>query len=247
MKAFNALFKSELRLSLRDMNIPIFGVAFPIVVAVIIGLISGGTPAFEGAGYSFIHQSFGAFAAIGVCATGLMGMPLLVSDYRHKKILKRFMVTPVSPGLLLFVQYLVNLIMAVVSLVSLYLICMAFWGYSMPGNAGWFLLSYLLVILSIYSIGMMLASVAPNMKTANLLCTLIYFPMLLFSGATIPYEIMPKGAQIVMDALPLTQGIKLLKAASLGLPAQNIMVSITILAFVSAVCTILSVKFFKWE
>lgn len=247
MKAFSALFKSEFRLSLRDMNIPIFGVFFPIIVVVIVGLVSGNKPAFEGASYSLIDQSFGAFAAIGICATGLMGMPLLVADYRHKKILKRFMVTPVSPAMLLLVQYIINLIFTLLSLVIIFFICSIFWGYSMAGGAGWFMLSYFLVILSIYSIGMMLASVAPNMKTANLLCTLIYFPMLFFSGATIPYEIMPKGAQIVMDVLPLTQGIKLLKATSLGLPVENVMLSIIMLASISVVCMILSVKFFRWE
>jgi len=247
MKAFNALLKSELKLSLRDMNIPIFGVAFPVIVAVIIGLVSGDRPAFEGANYSFIDQSFGAFAAIAICATGLMGMPLVIADYRHKKILRQYMVTPVSPALLLFVQFLVNLIMAIISLILLCIICSVFWDYQMAGNVAWFLLSYLLVILSIYSIGMMLASVAPNIKTANLLCTLVYFPMLFFSGATIPYEIMPKGAQIVMDVLPLTHGIKLLKGISLDLPIENIFISIAILGSICVVCTVLSVKTFRWE
>ena len=247
MKAFNALLKSELKLSLRDMNIPIFGIAFPVIVAVIVGLVSGSKPAFEGASYSFIDQSFGAFAAIGICATGLMGMPLLVADYRHKKILKRYMVTPVSPALLLFVQFLINLLMTAISLILLYVICSVLWSYQMAGSVAWFLVSYLLVIVSIYSIGMMLASVAADMKTANLLCTLIYFPMLFFSGATIPYEIMPRGAQMAMDVLPLTQGIKLLKSASLGLPMNNMIISGIILLSMSLVCIILSIKFFKWE
>ncbi len=247
MKAFRTLFRSEFRLSLRDMNIPIFGIAQPIIVAIIIGLVSGNKPAFEGASYSFIEQSFGAFAAICICATGLMGMPLLLADYRHKKILKQFMVTPVSPAMMLYVQFAVNLIMSVISLISVYILCSLFWGYKMDGNVGIFLVSYLLVVVAIYSIGMMLASIAPNMKTANLLCTLIYFPMLFFSGATIPYEIMPKGARYVMDILPLTQGVKLLKAAALGLPVDHALLSIVILVAVSVLCIILSIKYFRWE
>jgi ABC-2 type transport system permease protein len=247
MRAFKALFRSEFKLMLRDMNIPIFGVGFPIIVAVIIGLVSGGKAAYEGAGYSFIDQSFGAFAAIAICATGLMGLPLLVADYRHKKILKRFMVTPVSPGVLLLVQFLLNLLMSIVSLISIFLICRIFWGYRMAGNVGLFLISYLLVLVSIYSLGMMLASLARNMQTANLLCTILYFPMLFFSGATIPYEIMPKAAQAVMNVLPLTHGIKLLKTASLGVPADNIMVSVLILAALGLLGLIISIRYFRWE
>ena len=51
-----------------------------------------------------MQQSFGAFVAVGICATGLMGLPLTIADYRDKKILKRFKATPVDPGLLLLVQ-----------------------------------------------------------------------------------------------------------------------------------------------
>ena len=35
---------------------------------------------------------------------GVMGLPLVISDYRSKKILKRFKVTPLSPAVILFVQ-----------------------------------------------------------------------------------------------------------------------------------------------
>ncbi len=45
--------------------------------------------------------------------------------------------------------------------------------------------------------------------------------MLIFSGATPPYEVMPAALQKVADVLPLTQGIKLLKATSLGLPCRE--------------------------
>ncbi len=246
MKAFRALFRSEFVLALRDMNLPIFGIAFPVIVALAIGLITGNKPV-EGAVYGFVDQSFGAFAAISICATGLMGLPLILSDYRHKKILKRFMVTPVSPGVLLLVQGVINVVYCAISFFLLYGMCALFWGYRMAGNAGVFLLCYLLTVCAIYSLGMMLASVARDVKSANILCSLLYFPMLFFSGATIPYEIMPKGAQMVMDILPLTQGIKLLKTAALGLQMEGAFLSILILAVVTVVCTVLSIRFFRWE
>jgi ABC-2 type transport system permease protein len=66
----------------------------------ILGIIYGNKPAFGGAAYSFMAQSFGALTTIAICAGGVMGLPLLVSDYRHKKILKRFKVTPISPAVI---------------------------------------------------------------------------------------------------------------------------------------------------
>ena len=43
------------------------------------------------------------------------------------------------------------------------------------------------------------------------------------------------------------QGIKLLKAASLGLPAENVMASLAVMAVITVVCGGISIRFFKWE
>ncbi|HWQ31044.1 MAG TPA: ABC transporter permease [Negativicutes bacterium] len=247
MKAFSTLFRTESRLMLRDMNVPIFGVGFPVIFAVILGWITGAKPAFEGADYTFLQQSFGALVSIGIWATGLMGMPLTISDYRHRKVLKRFKVTPVSPAMLLLVQFVINLMMSLVSLLLVYAICSLLFGYMMTGSFGTFILSYLLVLLAMYGIGMMLASISPDMKTANILCSLAYFPMLLLSGATVPYEVMPKLMQKAMDFLPQTQGIKLMKASSLGIPAGDMTFQVILMLGIATLCIIVSLRYFRWE
>ncbi|WP_330595280.1 hypothetical protein [Qiania dongpingensis] len=71
--------------------------------------------------------------------------------------------------------------------------------------------------------------------------------MLIFSGATLPYEIIPPAFARAADVLPLTQGIKLLKAASLGLPVDKIIMPIILLLTLTVVCTGISLKFFRWE
>ena len=60
----------------------LFAICMPLAVLAILGMIYGGEPAFEGAGYTFLEQSFGALASISICAGGVMGLPLVVSDYR---------------------------------------------------------------------------------------------------------------------------------------------------------------------
>ena len=54
MKRFFTYLKTELKLSLRDMNMPIFAVIMPLVIFVILGIIHGAKPAYDGAdGYLF--------------------------------------------------------------------------------------------------------------------------------------------------------------------------------------------------
>ncbi|XID93383.1 hypothetical protein ACF3MZ_02275 [Paenibacillaceae bacterium WGS1546] len=81
MKAFRTLLKTEGKLSLRGMDMFIFAICMPVVAVIIIGAIFGNKPAYDGAAYTFLEQSFGALATIAICAGGVMGLPLVVSDF----------------------------------------------------------------------------------------------------------------------------------------------------------------------
>ncbi|MEE0203083.1 ABC transporter permease [Faecalicatena contorta] len=247
MKTFKTMLKTELKLSLRGMDMFIFAICVPLVVLIILGIIYGNKPAFAGAEYSFLEQSFGALTTISICAGGVMGLPLVVSDYRSRHILKRYKVTPISPVLILLVQVAIYTIYAVLSLLLLFLAAKCFFKYQFRGSISGFLGGYILVIISIFSIGMMVGGIAPNTKMAGVIASILYFPMLIFSGATLPYEVMPPALQKAADLLPMTQGIKLLKAASLGIKSETVLLSVIVMILIAAVCIGISLKFFKWE
>lgn len=84
------------------------------------------------------------------------------------------------------------------------ILCILFFDVHLTGSILLFLFSYLLVMLSMFSIGMLVGGVSSNVKTANILACILYFPMLIFSGATLPYEIMPTSLQKIVNILPLT-------------------------------------------
>lgn len=247
MKAFSTLLKTEIKLSLRGMDMFIFAICMPVIVVVILGAVFGSKPAYDGAGYTFLAQSFGAVATIAICAGGVMGLPLVVSDYRSRKILKRFKVTPTSPVLIMTVQVTIYVLYSIISLILVYATGAIFFGYQLNGSWLEFLGAYLLVMLSMFSIGLLVGGIAPNMKIASAAASLLYFPMLIFSGATLPYEVMPTALQRVAEVLPLTQGIKLLKAASLGLPIDSVLVPVIVMVAIAVACIAISVRFFKWE
>lgn len=110
-----------------------------------------------------------------------------------------------------------------------------------------FLGAFFLVMLSMFSIGLLVGGVSPNTKIAGVLASILYFPMLIFSGTTLPYEVMPVALQKVADVMPLTQGIKLLKAASLGIPVYNVVAPIIVMILCAVVCIGAAIRFFKWE
>ena len=130
MKTFSTMLKTELKLSLRGMDMFIFAICAPLVVLIILGVIYGNKPAFEGANYTFLEQSFGAITSIAICAGGVMGLPLVVSDYRSKHILKRFKVTPVDPIVILLVEVTIYALYSLVSMSSLFLVAKLFFKFN---------------------------------------------------------------------------------------------------------------------
>ncbi|MDF2536720.1 MAG: transporter [Bacillales bacterium] len=247
MKVFSTMLKTEFKLSLRGMDMFLFAICMPVVVTILLGIIYGNRPAFEGADYTFLEQSFGAITTIAICAGGVMGLPLVVSDYRHRKILKRFQVTPISPAMILIVQVVIYAIYAIVSLFLIYATATLFFDFEFKGSWPIFLSAYFLVMGSMFSIGLMVGGIAPNTKVASVVASILYFPMLIFSGATLPYEIMPPALNKIADAMPLTQGIKLLKAASLNLEIDSVMIPIVVMIFLAVICVGIALRFFKWE
>ena len=246
MKRFFTFLKTELRLSVRDMNMVIFAVIMPLIVFVILGIVNGAKPAYDGADYTFLEQSFGAVGAIAICASGLMGLPLAVSGLRELKILKRLRVTPVSPVFILGIELLMYVIYCAVSLATLAVAALLF-GVKLRGSLLAFLGSWLLTMLSTLSVGMLVGGVAKDTKQASIIASILYFPMLVFSGTTLPIEVMPKAMQKVVGFFPLTQGLTMMKNAFLGIGADSILLPICVMFGVTALCTVLSARLFRWE
>ena len=246
MKRFFTFLKTELILSVRNMNMVIFAVIMPLVVFVILGIIYGAKPAYDGADYTFLEQSFGAVSAIAVCASGLMGLPLAVSGLREMRILKRLRVTPVSPVLILGAELAMYVVYCAVSLAVLSAATLI-WGVRLHGSLPAFLGSWALAMISTLSIGMLAGGMAKDTKQASVIACVLYFPMLVFSGATLPIEVMPAAMRKIISFLPLTQGITMMKNAFLGIGAGGILLPVCVMLGVTALCSCLAVRFFRWE
>ena len=85
------------------------------------------------------------------------------------------------------------------------------------------------------------------LQQASFIASILYFPMLLFSGTTLTLEVMPKAMQTVVGVFPLTQGITMMKHAFLGIGPGSILPTICVMLALTALCTLLSLRFFRWE
>ena len=120
-------------------------------------------------------------------------------------------------------------------------------GAKLHGSLLAFLGSWVLTMLSTLSVGMLVGGIAKNTKQASIIASILYFPMLVFSGTTLPIEVMPKSMQKIISFFPLTQGLTMMKNAFLGIGADGILLPICVMLGVTALCTVISIRFFRWE
>jgi ABC-2 type transport system permease protein len=247
MKHIIAVIKFEAPLILRNFPVIFFSVVFPVGLMALFGYIFGNKPSAEWGGHGMIDVSLPAYLGIGLAVSGILSFPLSVAHYRERKVLKRFKATPLNPLAILGAQFLLNSFLAVISTALMFCVSMVLFHYTFRGSLLSFLLVFILVLLSIFSIGMVIASVAKRERTAQITANILYFILIFLSGSTIPFEIMPIPMQKAMEVVPLTHGIILLKMTSLGSHVPGSLHHVVVLISIIIVGGIISMVTFRWE
>jgi len=242
MRAYIALFKSNMQLTLRDRGALFFNYLFPFIFFFTFAeLFHAGT----GSGIAYF---VGTVLTMGILGNGLWGAGMRSVQERETNILRRFKVTPISP--------LPILVAAMVSGWLLYLpvpvilVGIAHFKYGMAVPQHWFSL-FLMVTLGVCALralGLILAAVTNTMQEAMIAIQVLYMTMLFLSGATIPSAILPKWAQTFAEFMPAAylvngfQGIFFRNQTILdnGPAVAALLISIVLGTF-------LAMQLFRWE
>ena len=245
MKRFWKMFQVEQKVFFRSPDVIVFNLAMPLVTLILIAMIAGSKNAAD-SGLTYLQSAYVALSTVGICCSAFMSIPISIVEYRTKGVLRRMYCSPCSPARLLACDTLASGVMAVISTLILTVTAVVFMGYRMAGNVLLYAALWLLTMISMFSIGLMVASLCRTTKSMNVATSLLYFPMLLFSGATIPVEVFPKWFQMIAKLMPLGIGIDLLKSVSLGCYDSIVAPTITLIA-ITAICGTIAVKTFRWE
>lgn len=242
MKSYLALISIDLKLALRQRMVIFFNYLFPLGFFITFAQVMHGE---RGSGMTFVLTMV---MIIGTLSNGLFGAGVRAVQERENNVLRRYKVTPITPAPLLIAATVVGWILFMPFVILMF--GLAHYVYGMPWPASLFSIFVFatLGITAFRSIGMILASVANSMSESQIVVQLIYLPMLLLSGATIPSSVFPEWLLIVTQFLPATylvsglQGMMLRNEnlAANGLASLALGVTIVIGLFISY-------KLFRWE
>ncbi len=243
MRPYIAYLKSTLRLTARDKLVLFFNYLMPLVFFVAFG---------EGFG---ARTSQGAFAQVlamvlmfGILGSGFFGGGLRATAEREMGILRRFKVAPITPGPILMASIVTGWALFIPSAVLFIVLGKLRYGVEPPHQLGALLVMVSVGAIAFRAIGLIVASVVNSMAENQILVQLLYLPMLMLSGATVPLNIMPDWLQTVAQFLPATHlylGMQSILVRGEGL-AKN-WAELGALVLTTVVALVVAAKLFRWE
>lgn len=240
----------ELKLCFRNFLYVFFSFVFPPMMLLLFGAMYGNEPSQYTGGVGTVDFSTPAYIGMLIAVSGIMGLPIALSEYRSRKILKRYKATPVDKLTILAPQFIVNALICILGLILLIIVGVIVFDLKFYGGLIgilFLIIAFVLSLSAIFSLGFLIAATAPNSQSAMAISFVLYFIMLFLSGATIPLSLMPKVITTLSKGLPLTYCVELLQGVWLGGAIWEFLIPIVVLSSITVVCLGLSVKFFKWE
>jgi ABC-2 type transport system permease protein len=179
---------------------------------------------------------------------GLWGVGFAIVDMRIRKLLKRFVATPMRRSDFLLGIMISRLVFMIPEVLVLMVFARLFFGVVINGSVTAMFALILVGAFTFAGLGLLVASRAKTLETASGLMNVTMLPMWLLSGIFFSPDRFPQIVQPAIRLLPLTpliEGLRavMLEGASLGSQAVNI----AILIAWGAVTFVLGIKWFRWN
>lgn len=241
---FAQMLRTEAKLWLREPMALFWGIVFPLVLTVVFGLASN-TPQHDLGGLRLIDVYVPTLMAFVVTVVAVSALPSMLTAYRNIGVLRRLSTTPVAPWLLLGADVVVNAVIIVTALALIAGVSMVAFTVSLPSPFLGFLAALALGAVAMLALGATVAALAANERIAQIVGTLLFFPMMFFAGLWVPQQQMSPSLRDVSHYTPLGALVSGLQDTLQGhWPAAG---HLAVLAGYAVIFTVAAARLFRWE
>jgi ABC-type multidrug transport system permease subunit len=179
---------------------------------------------------------------------GLWGVGFVTVDMRVRKLLKRFLATPMKKRDFMLGIMISRMLFMVPEVLALLVFARYAFGVVNHGTVTAVTLLILLGATMFSGIGLLIASRAKTIEAISGMMNLIMVPMWIFSGIFFSPERFPAALQPIVQALPLTPLISTLRAVMQeGKSLAELATPLGVMAAWAVVSFVLALKWFRWR
>ena len=180
--------------------------------------------------------------------SGMWGIGFAVVDMRQRKLLKRFIASPMRRTDFLLALGSSRLVLMIIEVALLLGFGVLVFHMKVEGSLLAILLVAALGAVSFGGVGLLTASRAQKIESVSGLINLVMMPMWIFSGVFFSYERFPQVIQPLIKALPLTALNDALRAIILqGASLSSQWVPLAIMAIWGGLSFVIALKWFRWS
>lgn len=168
--------------------------------------------AFDEPGGTYVDFLVPGLLGIGLMGGGMWGVGYAIVDMRIRRLLKRFMATPMKRSYFLLSMLLSRLVFMIPQIVLTLLV--AYWMFDVRVYGSIVALIFLVVLgaFEFAAVGLLIGSRAQTVETASGLMNFVMLPMYTLCGAFFSYERYPEVFHPLIRWLPLTPIIDSLRS-----------------------------------
>jgi ABC-2 type transport system permease protein len=179
--------------------------------------------------------------------SGMWGIGFALVDMRQRKLLKRFVGTPMRRGDFLLALASSRLILMIIEVGLLLAFGVLFFHMRVLGSVAAIALIAGIGSLTFSGVGLLTASRAQKIESVSGLINLVMMPMWIFSGVFFSYERFPAVIHPLIKALPLTALNDALRASILeGTPLLHQWPRFLVMILWGGISFLLALKWFRW-
>lgn len=179
--------------------------------------------------------------------SGMWGIGFALVDMRQRKLLKRFVGTPMRRGDFLLALASSRLILMIIEVGLLLAFGALFFHMRVMGSIAAIALIAGIGSLTFGGVGLLTASRAQKIESVSGLINLVMMPMWIFSGVFFSYERFPAVIHPLIKALPLTALNDALRASILeGTPILHQWPRLLVMVLWGGISFFLALKWFRW-
>jgi len=180
--------------------------------------------------------------------SGMWGIGFAVVDMRQRKLLKRFIASPMRRTDFLLALGSSRLVLMLIEVALLLGFGVLVFNMKVEGSLLAILLVGALGAVSFGGVGLLTASRAQKIESVSGLINLVMMPMWIFSGVFFSYERFPQIIQPLIKALPLTALNDALRAIILqGASLSSQWTQLAVMAIWGGVSFVVALKWFRWS